>query len=212
MVFESAEEIGAMKLRSSVFGWKSVWMDLAEEMQGEFTEGTYLTEAKLPLPTKPWKVQMKMLTHPMNKTIAETTVIALPYAPCHEFKLALHNSSTIEEVGKIFGVQDVVVGDANFDKAFIVQGSNPALLREVFADSHLCELFLSQKAVNLCTIDHQHKNFGINPPSGVNFLTFTEKGAINSFDRLTGIFELMTATIERLVYLEIAARQAVDFE
>ncbi|HEY9758156.1 MAG TPA: hypothetical protein V6C97_23525 [Oculatellaceae cyanobacterium] len=201
-----------MKLRSSVFGWKSVWMDLAEEMQGEFTDGTYLTEAKLPLQTKPWKVHMKMHSHPIGKSIAETTVIALPYKPMHEFKVALHNSSAMEEVGKIFGVQDVVVGEAAFDKAFIVQGSNPALLREVFADAALCELFLNQKAVNLTTIDHQHKNYGINPPSGVNVLAFAEKGAINSFDRLNGIFELLTATIERLVHLDIAARQAVDFE
>ena len=201
-----------MKLRSSVFGWKSVWMDLAEEMHGEFNEGTLLTQAKLPLATKPWTAHLKMHTHPIGKAITETTVIAVPYAPLHEFKLAVHNSSTIEEVAKIFGMQDVVVGDAQFDKEFIVQGNNAGLLRELFADANLRELMLGQKSLNLSIVDHQHKMLGVNPPRGVNVLTFAEKGAINSFDRFTTIFELMTATIERLVHLEIAERTAVDFE
>jgi len=198
-----------MKLRSSVFGWKSVWMDLAEEMNGEFTESTYLTSAKLPLPTKPWTVQLKMHSHPMGKSIAETTVITLPYTPLQEFKLAVRNSSPVEEVAKIFGLQDVLVGDPVFDKAFIIQGNNSALLRELFADGSLRRLILNQKSVNLSIVDHQHKLFGVTLPSGINALTFAEKGAINSFDRLTSIFELLTASIERLVLLEIVARKSV---
>ena len=201
-----------MKLRSSVFGWKSVWMDLADEMHGEFIEGTLLTQAKLPLATKPWTVHMKMHSHPIGKSIAETTVIALPYAPLHEFKMAVHNSSPIEEVAKVFGLQDVVIGDARFDKEFIVQGNSADLLRELFADANVREHMLGQKSLNLSIVDHQHKLFGINPPRGVNVLTFAEKGAINSFDRLNTIFEMMTVTIERLVHLEIAERVAVDFE
>ena len=138
-----------MNLRSSVFGWKSVWMDLAEEMNGEFTESTYLTTAKLPLPTKPWTVQLKMHSHPIGKSIQETTVITLPYAPLQEFKLAVHNSSPIEEVAKIFGLQDVLVGDLVFDKAFIIQGNDSALLRELFADANLRRLILNQKYVQI---------------------------------------------------------------
>jgi hypothetical protein len=200
-----------MKLRSSVFGWKSVWMDLAEEMNGEFTDSTYLTSAKLPLATKPWTVHMKMHAHPIGKSIAETTVIALPYAPLHELKLTVHNTSPIEEVAKIFGLHDITVGDPVFDKAFTVKGNNSVLLRELFADASLRELMLNQKSVNISIIDHQHKLFGIDPKPGLNVLAFAEKGAINSFDRLTSIFELLTAKIERLVHLEVAARESVAY-
>jgi hypothetical protein len=200
-----------MKLRSSVFGWKSVWMDLAEEMKGEFTEGTYVTSAKLPLSTKPWTVHMKMHTHPIGKSIAETTVLAVPYTPLHEFKMTVHNSTPIEEVGKVFGLQDVVIGHEAFDKEFIVQGNNVQLLRELFADAQLRDMMLAQKSVNFSIVDHQHKLFGITPPRGVNVLTFAEKGAINSFDRFTTLFDLITAKIERLVHLEVAAREHVEF-
>ena len=201
-----------MKLRSSVFGWKSVWMDLADEMHGEFTDGTYVVAAKVPLATKPWVAHMKMHTNPIGKSIAETTVIAVPYAPQHEFKLAVHNSSPIEEVAKIFGLQDIVIGEPTFDKEFIIQGNNVDLLRELFADAQLRALLLGQKAANLSIVDHQHKLFGITPPRGVNVLTFAEKGAINSFERLTSIMELIDTVMERLVHLEVATREVVDFE
>jgi hypothetical protein len=201
-----------MKLRSSVFGWKSVWMDLADEMQGEFTDGTYVVSARVPLTAKPWVAYMKMHSNPIGKSIAETTVIAVPYIPQHEFKLAIHNSSPIEEVAKIFGLQDIVIGEPTFDKEFIVQGSNEQLLKELFADAPLRALFLGQKSVNVSIVDHQHKLFGITPPRGVNVLTFAEKGAINSFDRLTSVLELMTRTIERLAHLEVATSDIAELE
>jgi hypothetical protein len=201
-----------MKLRSSVFGWKSVWMDLADEMQGEFTDGTYVVSARLPLATKPWVAYMKMHSNPIGKSIAETTVIAVPYIPEHEFKLAVHNSSPIEEVAKIFGLQDIAIGEPTFDKEFIIQGSNEQLLKELFADAPLRGLYLGQKSVNVSIVDHQHKLFGITPPRGVNVLTFAEKGAINSFERLTSVLELLTRTIERLAHLEVAARDIAELE
>ena len=201
-----------MKLRSSVFGWKSVWMDLADEMQGEFTDGTYVVSARLPLATRPWVAYMKMHSNPIGKSIAETTVIAIPYIPQHEFKLAIHNSSPIEEVAKIFGLQDIVIGEATFDKEFIVQGSNEQLLKELFADAPLRAAYLGQKSVNISIVDHQHKLFGITPPRGVNVLTFAEKGAINSFERLTSVLELMTRTIERLAHVEVASRDVAVLE
>jgi hypothetical protein len=43
-------------------------------------------------------------------------------------------------------------------------------------------------------------------------LTFAEKGAINSFERLTSVLELMTRTIERLAHLEVATRDIAELE
>ena len=84
-----------MKLRSSVFGWKSVWMDLAEELRGEFVDGTYLVSTRLPVHGRPWKISMQMHANPIGKGIAETTVIGLPYVAKGNFRFAIRNSSTM---------------------------------------------------------------------------------------------------------------------
>lgn len=201
-----------MKLRSSVFGWKSVWMDLAEELQGEFIDGTYVVKTKLPVANKPWNVTMTMHAHPIGKSISETTVIALAYSPTQEFKFALRNSSPIEEVAKLFGLRDILVGHSEFDRAFIIQGNDEALVKELFACSDVRAKIQSQKSVNLSVVDHQHKLFGMAPPKGVNVLTLAEKGAINSFDRLTSLMDLMVSVVDRLTHLEVAAHEKVLFE
>jgi len=187
-------------------------MDLAEELQGEFVDGTYVVKTKLPVKDRPWTVTMTMHAHPIGKSISETTVIALPYAPTDEFKFAVRNSSPIEEVAKLFGLKDILVGHAEFDRAFIIQGSNEALVKELFACSDVRSKVHAQKSVNLSIVDHQHKLFGMAPPKGVHVLTFAEKGAINSFDRLTSLMDLMVSIVDRLTHLEVAAHEKVAFE
>jgi hypothetical protein len=200
-------------LRSSVYGWKSVWMDLTDEMNGEFEDGTYAVKAKLPLPGTPFSLAMQMHTHPMGQAISETTVLAVPFNYFdNEFQFAVHNSSTVEEVAKILGLQDIVVGDADFDKTYIIQGSDPRTVQKLFSDSKFKMKIQEQKAVNLSIVDSRHKQFGITPPKGVGVLTFVEKGAVNSFERLTSLVELMALTLEHLQTFGVAAQEASAYE
>ena len=199
-------------LRSSVYGWKSVWMDLTDELKGEFTDGTYVATARIQVSGTPWNVTMQMHTHPMGQAISETTVVSVPFNFEQEFKFAIHNSNPLEEVAKILGLQDIAVGDAAFDKAYIIQGSDPRMVQQLFSDSSLKQKIEEQKSVNLSVVDNHHKQFGITPPAGVGVLTFVEKGAVNSFERLTSLVELMQVTLERLVELGVAARDAANYE
>ncbi|MDR3616128.1 MAG: hypothetical protein P4L53_21395 [Candidatus Obscuribacterales bacterium] len=199
-------------LRSSVYGWKSVWMDLTDEMNGEFEDGTYAVKAKLPLAGTPLSLFMQMHTHPMGQAISETTVLALPFNFENEFQFAVHNSSAVEEVAKILGLQDIVVGDADFDKTYIIQGSDPRLVQKLFSDSTFKMKIQEQKSCNLSIVDSHHKQFGIMPPKGVGVLTFVEKGAVNSFERLTSLVELMALTHKHLQTLGVAAEAAPEYE
>jgi hypothetical protein len=199
-------------LRSSVYGWKSVWMDLTDEMNGEFEDGTYAVKAKLPLAGTPLSLFMQMHTHPMGQAISETTVLALPFNFENEFQFAVHNSSTVEEVAKILGLQDIVVGDADFDKTYIIQGSDPRLVQKLFSDSNFKMKIQEQKSCNLSIVDSRHKQFGITPPKGVGVLTFVEKGAVNSFERLTSLVELMALSHKHLQTLGVAAEAAPAYE
>ncbi len=198
-----------MKLRSSVFGWKSVWMDLAEELKGEFIDGASLVTTKLPVLSKPWTVTLQMHSHSIGKG-AETTVIAAPFVARDSFKFAIRNSNAVEEAAKILGLQDIVIGNSEFDKAYIIQGNKPDQVREFFANAQLRECILGQKSINLSIVDN-HKQFGIAPPKGVNVLTFIEHGAINSFERLTSLYELMAQSLARLCVIKVAHEEEPDY-
>jgi hypothetical protein len=200
-----------MKLRSSVFGWKSVWMELAEERKGDFVDGTTLVKMTLPIKAKPWTLSMQMHSSPIGSSLNETTIIAAPFVARHPLTFAIRNTKTVEEIAKVFGMQDIIVGDSAFDKEYIIQGNNVEMVRELFSVAELRESIEGQKAINLCVADQHNKHFSFTPTERVHVLTFTEKGAINSFDRLTSLESLFTITLDLLHSLGVATLEDPDF-
>jgi len=199
-----------MKLRSSVFGWKSVWMDFAEERQGEFVDGQTHVTVKVRIPSKPWMFSMRMHSNALGKD--EHTVIATPYVARHPFKFAIRNSNSMEEFAKVLGLQDIVIGDAEFDKQYIIQGNNEMLVKDFLSDRGLRKAIQAQNAVNLRVVDSRNNHFGINPPAHVDVLTFVEKGAINSFERVSSLHDLFDGMLDRMMQLEFVAHQEPDYE
>jgi len=199
-----------MSLRSSVFGWKSVWMDFAEERRGEFVDGTNHVTVKVRIPSKPWTFSMRMLSNALGKD--ETTIIATPYIARHPFKFAIRNSNSMEEFAKVLGLQDIVIGEPEFDKEYIIQGNNELLVKDFLADRGLRKAIQLQKAINLRIVDSRNNHFGITPPPHVDVLTFVEKGAINSFDRVTSLHDLFDGMLDRMAQLEFAAHQEPEYE
>jgi hypothetical protein len=192
-----------MKLRSSVFGWKSVWMELAEEWQGEFIDDNSLVTLRLPHTKNPWKVTFQLHAH--GKPVGDTTVIAVPFVARHPFKFAIRHTNSMEELAKVFGMQDIVVGDPEFDKDYIIQGNHPEHVIDFFSNTGIKDLIKQQSSINLSIMDSRNKQYGIAPPSHENVLLFVEKGTINSFDRNSSLYELMHQTLDHLHTIGVAA-------
>ena len=114
-------------------------------------------------------------------------------------------------MAKIIGLQIVVNAHDDFDRNYIIQGNDHQLVKEFFGNAELRTQIQGQKTVNIAVVDRQNKHFGIAPPAGVHVLTFTEKGAINSFERLTSLYELMIESIERLCEIEAAAEHDPEY-
>ena len=64
----------------------------------------------------------------------ETTTFSAPLHTAPSFKFAVHPQHFTDEVGKFFGMQDVEIGYAPFDKKFIIKTDDKKKLREAFSD------------------------------------------------------------------------------
>ena len=71
----------------------------------------------------------------------ETTTLVSPLKTNNDFRFALHKEDFLDEVGKFFGMQDVVMGDTAFDKNVVVKTNNEARVKEVFSDVSAREAF-----------------------------------------------------------------------
>lgn len=193
-------------LRSSVYGWKSVWMELAEEIKGEFIDNGN-GPVKVRIPMAPWKITMEMIETPGKKH----TRIALPFRYKTDFGFAIHNKNWIEEAAKPLGWQDIIVGEKDFDHEFIIQGSDVGKVRDLFANDTLRDMITLQKEVRLAIYrDSQLTKLG-KVPNGIHVLAFEEDHAINSFDRLVSILELFRSTMTQLCEMGVALNQDADF-
>lgn len=64
---------------------------------------------------------------------AYTSLVA-PLTDTSGFKFAIHHEGLLDEVGKFFGMQDVVIGYAEFDKKVVVKTNNEGKVKRIFKD------------------------------------------------------------------------------
>jgi hypothetical protein len=73
----------------------------------------------------------------------ETTTFTAPLPASTLFRFAIHDEHFTDEIGKFFGMQDVVIGFGQFDKKLIIKTNDEARVKTVFADASIREVFES---------------------------------------------------------------------
>ncbi|MBI2810186.1 MAG: hypothetical protein HYX67_05080 [Candidatus Melainabacteria bacterium] len=192
-------------LRSSVYGWKSVWMDLADEAKGEFLEDNNVARVRVPM--TPWTVTFEM--HSKGKNHSK---ILLPFETKSDFEFEIYNRSWVADAQKKFGLQDIIVGYEDFDRDFIIKGNDESKVKKLYSSETLREMIQLQKAVRLgIHTKGALKQYG-QVPAGIHVLAFEEDDAINSFDRLISLLELMRASMTQLCEMGVASTAEPGFQ
>ena len=66
-----------------------------------------------------------------------TTTLSAPVTDSTDFKFALHKEHFIDEVGKFFGMQDVVIGFEEFDKKVVVKSTDETRVKSILTDEQV---------------------------------------------------------------------------
>ena len=106
-------------------------------------------------------------------------------------------------IGKVFGMQDIEIGDPFFDKQFVIKGNDPEKIKLLFADGNIKELCQRQPRIHLNIKDDEGR-FGTDFPEGVDELYFECIGVIKETALLKSLFALFCLILEHLVRLDSA--------
>ncbi len=71
-----------------------------------------------------------------------------------DFRFAIHHEGFIDEVGKFFGMQDLVIGYPEFDKKVIIKANDETKVRPLFSDTSVREVFQSLDDFSFGVIMH----------------------------------------------------------
>lgn len=190
-------------------GKDEVWRQLCSEIGAEFVEGSFWKGGKVQAHVGEWTLTLDTYTVSDGHTSTTYTRMRAPYVNPDEFRFTIYRHGIFSGLGKLLGMQDLEVGDFEFDEAFIIKGNDEAKVCELFADAKLRALFAAQPKIRLLVKDDEGW-FGARFPEGVDELYFQVVGVIKDLDQLKGLFELFAATLERLCRIGAAYKQDPD--
>ena len=114
-----------------------VWRRLAEETGSSFVDGGFWRGSKVVIRVKEWTITLDTFTVSTGKHSTTYTRLRAPYVNKDGFRFRIYRKSVFSGLGKLFGMQDIEVGYPEFDEPFIIQGNNPAKVKQLLSHEPL---------------------------------------------------------------------------
>src|SRR5436309_2760276 len=113
---------------------EEIWRQFAGAVGGDFTQGGFWSGGKTRVDAAhgQWLVTLDTQIVSNGKTSTTYTRMRAPYVNPDGFRFDVYRSGLFSDIGKLFGMQDVVVGHRQFDEDFIIKGNDEAKLRRLF--------------------------------------------------------------------------------
>lgn len=192
-----------MKFHSNIFGWEYVWRDFADSKGGRVVsdsskENDPIISVQIPVEgTQAW---VTITPHSLkSKSKGAGTTATLHYAPREHFVFSIRAEKGMDQIGKVLGLQDIQLGDQDFDHRFLIQGTDVGKVRNLFADMKLRDLLLDNGPSELRLItDGQELPAEHKLPEGKHSIAYSHERTLDKFEQLEALFSVLTSVVHRL--------------
>ena len=186
-----------------------IWRQLSAEIGGRFVDGRWTKGEKVEVRHGEWTLTLDTYVVSTGKSAVVFTRMRAPYVNPDGFRFTIYRRGFFSDIAKWFGMQDIEIGDAAFDRDFIIKGKEPARVLSLFSDAGLRNLISGLKEVHL-TVKDDEGYFGTAFPEGVDELCFHVIGVIKDLDQLKKLFDVFSETLDQLCRIGGAYRNAPD--
>ena len=121
--------------------------------------------------------------------------IAAAFPHRDQFEFQIYRRGFFSDLAKRLGMQDIEVGHPDFDRNFIVKGSNESKLRQLFENARIREFVSAQPRIDFKIETGEPRPGSIESEAE---LKFTSVGVIKDVDRLKQLFDLFAETLDQL--------------
>jgi hypothetical protein len=174
-----------------------MWRQVSEQIGATFDEGGFLKSDTVKATDGEWTITLDVYVVSTGSSAIPYTRLRAPYVNPDGFRFNVYRKSIFTPLGKLLGMQDVEVGYAEFDEAFVIQGTDETKLRALFANATIRSLIEAQKAISFSVKDSEGW-FGTKFPENVDELHFVTGGIIKDPERLKLLFDLFSETLDEL--------------
>lgn len=177
-----------------------IWEAFAREIGGSWnspgmgdTPQIEVAHARGPLVIE-GHVTMVMVGKVLVPVVSTKFSAKLPATRAQRFSVS--RASFASAVADWFGALDIHVDDEAFDKAFVLKGETPDLVRALFADAPLRERYLRDFEGQL----HRHDDGSVfgDPTPDIDPFELSVPGYVDTPERMRALWALFVETLERL--------------
>jgi hypothetical protein len=174
-----------------------IWRLLSAEIGGQFVEGGFAQGAQVRATHGDWTVTLDTYVVSTGHSASVYTRMRAPYVNPTAFRFTIYRKAVFSDIGKMLGMQDIEIGDAQFDRDFIIKATDEYRVRALLSSERLRRLIADQPEMYL-TVKDDEGWFGTSFPQGVDELYFLVGGTIKDLDRLKGLYELFGEALDQL--------------
>ena len=191
-----------MGMLRQVFGpsREEVWKQLCSEIGAEFVDGGFWRGDKVQARVKEWTITLDTYTVSTGNTHVTYTRMRAPYVNKDGFRFTIYRKSVFSDLRKRLGMQDIEVGDPDFDRDYVIQGNDEVKVLTLFGNPTIRQLIQTQPSIHLQVKDDEgwfSKSF----PEGVDELYFEVVGVIKDVERLKSLYELFAEVLNHLCHI-----------
>jgi len=199
-----------MGILRKVFGpsRKEIWRQFCAQTGSTYVPGGFAKTDKIEATHGPWTVTLDTFVVSSGKSAVIFTRMRAPYVNPDGFRFTVYRKGIFTEIGKWLGMQDVTVGHDEFDRDFVIKGSDEQKLRRLFSNRQIRDLISAQPDIHFSVKDDEGKLWGKDFPEGVDELYFQVIGVIKDIERLKLLYELFSETLDELCRMGSAYEQA----
>ena len=183
-----------------------LWRQLSQEIGAEFVEGGLWKGNKVQAHVGPWTITLDTYTVSTSKSHVTHTRMRAPYINPEGFRFTIYRKNLFSDLGKFLGMQDIEVGDPEFDEAFIIKGNDESKVASLFSNSKIRQMIQDQPTIRLEVKDSEGW-FDSKFPEKVDELHFQVVGVIKDVERLKSLFDLFAAVLDQLCRIGSAYKQ-----
>ena len=186
-------------------GTKAAWHQLSEEIGAELVRGGFWKGDKVRHQVGPWSIVLDTYTESSGENHTTYTRMRAAFLAPVGFRFTIYRKGPFSGLGKMLGMQDIEIGDPEFDEAFIIQSNDEGGIRELLSDPTLRRFIQAQPRIQLAIKDNEGWP-GTKFPEDVDELQFLAHGFIKDVKQLKALFELFTVTLEQLCRIRAATK------
>jgi hypothetical protein len=183
-----------------------VWRQLSHEIGAEFVVGGFWKGNKVQAHVGPWTVTLDIYAESSGESHVTYTRLRAPYVNPDGFRFTIYRKSILSDLGKLLGMQDIEVGDPEFDEAFIIKGNDEERVCDLFAKPKIRHMVQDQPTIRLEVKDSEGW-FGPKFPEDVDELHFQVVEIIKDVERLKSLFDLFGGVLDQLCQIGSAFEQ-----